>query len=286
MYAHHRTLTKRIYPRDILTKFEYDIEIRNLRPKALSGGFYPLFNERVHTYSAFNNDYLAGLLDNDGTYNLHTFANMDCRQDADHDPTADMNISLDYGKFNCLVTGQMKGFDIFRFISAFSVESPELTEDLVNKWCDYYQFHYNKVVHYYYDQTATGRDGRSPKTYAEIVVETLEKKGWTVFEEYYGAAPTHVDKHNFWNVALRNNDPVLPKFYWNKDNAKYLIESINNAGAKDGAKGIEKIKTDERNPSIDQRYTTHFSDACDMLAYFKFAQNITSSGIWLPTRMV
>jgi hypothetical protein len=269
----------------IMTKYEYDIEINNIRPKALGGGFYPLFNERIHTYTAYNNDYLAGLLDNDGTYNVHTFSNLDCRQDQDHVPTKPLDIALDYGKFNCIVTGQ-EILNIFRFISAFSVESPKLTEDLVNQWCDYYEFHQDKTVHYWYDQTATGRDGRSPKTYAEIVVETLEKRGWTVYEEYYGAAPAHVDKHNFWNIAMRNNDPSLPHFLWNKNNAKFLIESINNAAAKEGAKGIEKVKTDERNPSLDQRYTTHFSDAGDMLAYFKYAHQLSSSGLWLPTRIL
>jgi hypothetical protein len=269
----------------IMTPYEYNIEINNIRPKALSGGFYPLFNEKLHTYTAYNNDYLAGLLDNDGTYNVATFRNLDCRQDNDHYPKAPLNIALDYGKFNCIVTGQ-ETLNIFRFISAFSVESPKLTEDLVNEWCDYYEFHQDKTVHYYYDQTATGRDGRTPKTYAEIVVETLEARGWIVYEEYYGAAPMHVDKHNFWNVAMRNNDPSLPHFAWNKNNSKYLIESINNAAAKDGAKGIEKVKTDERNASIDQRFTTHFSDAGDMLAYFKYAERLSGSGLWLPTRIL
>ncbi|MBS7565088.1 hypothetical protein KHS38_11795 [Mucilaginibacter sp. Bleaf8] len=269
----------------IMTKYEYDIEINNIRPKALGGGFYPLFNEQMHTYTAYNNDYLAGLLDNDGTYNVNTFNNLDCRQDKDWYPNAPLDIALDYGKFNCIVTGQ-ETMNIFRFISAFSVESPKLTEDLVNQWCDYYEFHVDKTVTYWYDQTAVGRDGRTPKTYAEIVVETLDKRGWTVYEEYYGAAPTHVDKYNFWNIALRNNDPSLPHFAWNKNNAKYLIESINNAAAKDGLKGIEKVKTDEKNPHLDQRYTTHFSDAGDMLAYFKYAHNLSSSGLWLPSHLL
>ncbi len=267
----------------ILTKYEFDIEIRNIRPKALGGGFYPLFNERIHTYTAFNNDYLAGLLSNDGVYNLESFTNLDCRQDADHVPTLPLDISLDYGKFNCIVTAQ-ECLNICRFISAFSVESPELTVDLVNKWADYYEFNTTREVTYWYDQTATGRDGRSPKTYAEIVIDTLEGRGWTVYAEYYGAAPMHVDKHNFWNIAMRNSELSLPAFYWNRDQCKYLIESINNAAAKDGATGIEKVKLDERNAKLDQRYTTHFSDACDMLAYFKYAHRLASAGLWLPTR--
>ena len=269
----------------LLTKYEYDIEINNIRPKALSGGFYPLFNERMHTYTAFNNDYLAALLSNDGTYNAQSFIDLDCRQDDDHNPSLGLDIALDYGGFNCIVTAQDQG-NVCRFLSGLSVESPQVTEDLVNKWADYYQYNYTKEVTYWYDQTAVGHYGMSRLTYEEIVIETLEKRGWTVYTEYYGKAPDHVDKHNFWNIAMRNNEPTLPTFLWNRDNARFVVESINNAASKDGAKGIEKVKTDERNKSIDQRYTTHFSDACDMIAYFKYAHRLAGAGLWLPTRMV
>lgn len=264
----------------IMTPYEYAIEIDNIRPKALKGGFYPIFNEKIHTYTAYNNDYLAGLVDSKG-YDIASFNHLDCRQDGDHYPHAELDIALDYGKFNCIVTGQ-ESLGVFRYISAFSVESPKLTVDLVNQWCDYYQYHNNKVVNYYYDQTATGRDGRAPKTYEELVVDTLVARGWTVNRQYYGGAPTHVDKYNFWGIAMRNNDPSLPIFLWNRFNCKYLIESINNAEAKEGKKGIEKVKTGERKDSLDQRYTTHFSDAGDMLAYFKYASQLSSLGLWLP----
>jgi hypothetical protein len=268
----------------IMSLYEYAIEIDNMRPRALKGGFYPLFNEKQHTYTAFNNDYLVGLVDKNG-YSIGDFGKLDCRQDSDHYPNAPLDIALDYGKFNCIVTGQ-ETMNMFRFISAFSVESPKLTEDLVDIWCDYYHYHTDKAVYYWYDQTATGKDGRSAKTYAEIVIDALTRRGWSVYPQYFGAAAAHADKYNFWGVAMRNDSLSLPTFTWNKQNCKFLIESINNAEAKEGIKGIEKVKTDERNDALDQRYTTHFSDACDMLAYFKYAHQLKSHGIWLPTMMI
>lgn len=266
-----------------MSKYEFDIEIRNIRPKAMKGGFYPLFNENMHTYTAYNNDYLSGLMD-DG-YDATKFKELDCRQDADLSPNHELDIALDYGKFNCIVTGQ-ETLSMFRHLSGFSVESPKLTVDLVNDWCRYYRFHRTKTVHYWYDQTATGRDGRSPKTYAEIVIDTLEANGWNVITHYYGKAADHVDKYNFWNVALLNNHSQLPHFSWNKHNCKYVIESITNAEAREGANGIEKIKTDEKNDALDQRYTTHYSDCNDMLVYFKYAANIKEGLLWLPTAFV
>lgn len=267
-----------------MTPYEFNIEIRNLRPKALKGGFYPLFNEQMHTYTAFNNDYLSGLVDNG--YDPKVFKILDCRQDADLSLKDELDIALDYGKFNCIITGQEVN-GLFRHLSGFSVEytedEPKLTADLVKDWCAYYRYHYNKHVHYWYDQTATGRDGRSPKTYAEIVIDTLRSNGWAVTPHYYGKAPEHVDKYNFWNIALTNNHPRLPRFLWNKHNCKYVIESITNAEARELNNGIEKKKTDEKNDSLDQRYTTHFSDCNDMLVYFKYGHMIKEGLLWLPT---
>lgn len=270
----------------IMSLYDYNIEIENIRPRALKGGFYPLYSEDKHTYTAFNNDYLSGLIDDMGDgYDRDKFKEMDCRQDADWYPEAPLDIALDYGKFNCIVTAQ-ETLNMCRFLSGMSVDSPKLTKDLVEQWCRYYRFHTNKVVYYWHDQTSKGKDGRAPKSYSEIVIDTLVANGWEVIPCYYGKAPDHVDKYNFWAVALRNNHPMIPHFSWNRNNCKYVLISISNAGAKEGTNGIEKIKTDERNDTLDQRYTTHFSDACDMLAYFKYAHLLKETGIWLPTQIM
>lgn len=266
----------------IMSPYEYSIEIENKRPRALKGGFYPLFNEKQHTYTAFNNDFLSGLVD-DG-YDIGKFSEMDCRQDSDHYPNAPLDIALDYGQFNCIVTGQ-ETLNMFRYLSGFSAESPKMTKDLVEEWCKYYRFHQDKTVYYWHDQTAKGTDGRSPKSYAEIVIDTLIANGWTVIPMYYGRNPSHIDKYNFWAVAMRNDHFALPHFSWNKHNCKYVIESINNAEAVDGKNGIEKVKTDEKKKNLDQRYTTHFSDAMEMIAFYKYGLLIKESAIWLPTSM-
>jgi hypothetical protein len=272
-----------------MTPYEYSIEIDNVRPRALKGGFYPLFSDKDvhyggHTYSAFNDDYLLAKVDKNG-YNVEDFQSLDCRQDGDLRVNLPLDISLDYGKFSCIVTGQELGNE-FKFLSTFSVESPKLTEDLVDQWCDYYLYHFSKTVYYWYDQTAIGKDGKSPKTYAEIVIDTLTRRGWSVVPQFYGSAPAHVDKYNFWGVAMRNEHENLPRFSWNRHNCKFGIESMNNAEAKEGANGIEKVKTDERKDSLDQRYTTHFSDAIDMLAYFKYSHLLKNSGMSIPTRFL
>lgn len=268
--------------RRMLSKYDYDIEILNIRPRAMKGGFYPLFSEASHTYTAYNNDFLSGLVD-DG-YSIDKFKKLDCRQDLDHNPDRDLSIALDYGKFNCMVTGQLTLANMFRYLSGFSVdvEQKKTTKELIEDWCTYYRFNTNRHVHYYYDATAKGRSGLSVKAYYEIVIDTLRNNGWTVIPHDYGKPPDHVDKYNFWDIAFRNDHPNLPKFSLNKNNCQYVIASIEGADAREGRNGIEKIKTPETKDALDQRYTTHFSDAFDMLGYYKFGHLIKDTGIWLP----
>lgn len=274
--------------RRIMSKYEYDIEIENIRPRAVGGGFYPLFNERFHCYDDFNNDYLAGLVDNANGYSEEGFDNLDCREVYDVLLDTELDIALDYGKFCCIVTGQENFLNEFKFLSSMTpVAEGEMIETLVQRWCDYYRPHRLKRVVYWYDQTAIGKDGRSALTYADIVVETLIKNGWDVDQRYYGAAPEHHDKYKFWMIAMKNDHPALPIFKWNRTKCKYLIHSINNSAAKEGVYGPEKIKTDERKAHVDQRYTTHQGDAMDMIGYFKYSKMLdASAGLWMPARMM
>jgi len=274
--------------RRIMSKYEYDIEIENIRPRAVGGGFYPIFNERYHCYDAFNNDYLAGIVDNANGYSEEGFEDLDCREVYDVLLDTELDIALDYGKFCCVVTGQENFMNEFSYLSSITpVGEGEMIETLVQRWCDYYRPHRLRRVVYWYDQTATGKDARSPLTYAEIVINTLESNGWDVDPMYYGAAPEHHDKYKFWTIAMKNDHPSLPIFKWNKTKCKYLIHSINNSAAKEGVYGPEKIKTDERKQHVDQRYTTHQGDAMDMIGYFKYSARLESSaGLWLPARMM
>ncbi|MGJ1432892.1 hypothetical protein ACR79M_15055 [Sphingobacterium spiritivorum] len=274
--------------RRMMSKYEYDIEIENIRPRAVGGGFYPMFNEARLVSDSFNNDYLNGILDNMNGYDKSGFDNLDCREVYDVLLDTELDIALDYGKFSCVVTGQENFMYEFRFLSSITIETDgEQVETLVQRWCDYYRPHRLKRVVYWYDQTATGTDGRSPLTYAEIVIKVLQSNGWDVDPQYYGAAPAHHDKFKFWAIAMKNDHPSLPVFSWNRSKCKYLIHSINNSAAKEGPFGPEKIKTDERKSGIDQRYTTHQGDAMDMIAYFKYSARLdASAGLWLPSRMM
>lgn len=262
----------------ILMPSEYDIEINNIRPKKVVGGFYPHFDDRLHTYVKFDNDYLDGVIDNNNGYNEEAFATLDCRQDGDIFSDSPLEIAMDYGAwFNGIVTGQEDDGSSreFRFLSAMSITEGERFEDLLNKWCTYYRFHRAKTVYYHYDHTALDRDARS-ETYPEIVQRVLSSFGWTVIPMYMGQQPSHDDRYRLMGYIYKGDRPELPEVSINRHHCKYLIISLNGANVKQGRNGFEKDKTEEKNRKIDQRTTTHFSDAHDTLLMNKYARNTTS----------
>jgi len=257
----------------ILLPSEYDIEIENKRPKQVTGGFYPFFNDAIHSYVNFNNDFLDGIVDNNNGYKPEAFEHMNCLQDADLLINKPLELSMDYGGwFNGIVTGQEDDRYHFRFLTAISIDEHSSFEDMLEQWCTYYIPHREKVAYYWYDQTALDRDARS-ETYPVIVKRVLNNNGWTVIDRYIGAQPSHDDRYKLMVRLYQGNSPELPRVSINKHHCKWLIVSLNSAKAKQAGVGMEKDKLDEKNRKIDQRTTTHFSDAHDTLIMGKYAGN-------------
>jgi hypothetical protein len=255
----------------ILLPSEYAIEIENKRPTKVTGGFYPMFDDRLHTYVDFDNDYLDGIIDNAGTYNPEHFEQMDSRQDRDVIDNEPLEITMDYGAwFNGIVTCQESGH-VFRYLSAMSINESERFEDLLNKWCTYYRFHEHKTVYYWYDHTAKDTDART-ETYPIIVARVLRSYGWNVIEMDIGMQPNPEDRYRFFGYAHKGDHPNLPKFLYNRHHCKWLIISVNGANVlQSSTDGFKKDKRDEKNHAIDQRTTTHFSDAHDTITMGKYA---------------
>jgi hypothetical protein len=258
----------------LLKQSEYDIEIANIRPKKITGGFYPMFDDRLSTYTSFNNDYLDGIISNSNGYRPEDFESLTSLQDGDVQFDQPLEISMDYGAwFNGIVTGQEYG-NTFHFLSAISINENDRFEDLLNRWCTYYRFHQDKTVYYWYDHTAKDTDSRTEQ-YPVIVERVLRSYGWTVIDMYIGKQPNPEDRYKFWGYAHKGDHPNLPRFMYNRHHCKWLIISINGANVRQGRNGFEKDKSDETNHNIDQRTTTHFSDAMDTLALGKYGDNVS-----------
>jgi hypothetical protein len=259
--------------RRILPEIVFRTSILGERIIQVANGFYGLFDANIHGYDAFDYAYLDSQ-----DYNFEKLTNIDCRQDADLNQEWPLDIACDYGaSINTVVVGQgYEGRDEeeLRYVNALFVKHPDRIQDLATKFCDYYSTYKNKHVYYYYDHTAVGTDaGRSTPLYM-LFVEVLEARGWQVTPIYIGQAPLHHGKYILWQMALKGDDPRLPKPRFNKTNCKYLIISMEQAEVTTGKTGFEKDKRNEKNKALPQEETTHFSDAADTLYFGKYAERL------------
>lgn len=264
----------------LMSPQEYEIEILNIRPKGILGGFYPFFDERRHSYNAYNDSFLEKLIGEN--YLAENFKNLDCKQDLSPEsqhPDISLEIAADYGSwFNGIVTGQeRKDINRFRVLSAMSHNETKLFEDVVSDWCNYYRSHPTKHVYYYYDHTAIGTDGRTLERYYDIMIRVLKGHGWEVTDVYIGKVPDYSERYEFFGRAHRGMEQDVPLVEYHKHNCKWLIVSIQNAGVRQGKNGFEKDKRDEQYHEIDQRTTTHFSDAHDTLIFGKYKRAVARS---------
>lgn len=260
----------------LMTDLQYNAEILCIRPESVENGFYPSFNEELHTYDASNINYLFGL----GS-NVNELKQNNCKSDSDLRPDTPIDIACDWGaNFNCVVCGQdaVLGNE-YKILNALFVKSPHTLRELAAKFCDYYATHSKKRVNFYYDHTAMFKDASRVTTFADEFTKCLIDRGWEVNRQYIGQAPSHASRHLFFDSVFRENGlRNLPKVIFNKNNCSNLIVSIQQAGALDGKDGIQKDKRPERKQNQRHEELTHFTDAFDTLVFFKFKHRTNRIG--------
>jgi hypothetical protein len=232
-----------------LSEYERDVAIFNEDPSKSENGFYPALSEK-HKYK-------------------EPYAN------AGYDITAPMIIALDYQAAIApldacqLVKLPWEQKITLNFVNEFYAEHPEGLEDAVEKFCNHYSGHRNKLVYYVYDNTAIGRRV-SAKKVKDIVVESLTQKNWAVSEIYTGQALDHVDRYQKIKQRMEEKNNEFYPFRFNKDRCRFTLLSLQGAGTKISNGKTKKNKDYEnvvKYPKIDQRTTTHFSEVVDQIDY-------------------
>ncbi|RIV20534.1 hypothetical protein DYU11_21045 [Fibrisoma montanum] len=246
--------------REKLPPFIFDTAILNRRPFLSENPFYPDLDD-CHFYdlidygfvNSLNTDQFGkGLLD-------------DSRKDLDVDKYRPLDVALDYGaKINTLVVGQPSGRE-YRMLKELYVRTPERVQDLARLFCRYYRHHPTRTVNYFYDHTAIGTSPISDVSAMEVFADYLGREGWNVEHQYIGHTPTPEHRYELWGRALRGGDAQIYRAMFNRENTEFLRISMQQAQIKQGSQRFEKDKSDEKNLSLDQRETTHFSDAVDTL---------------------
>jgi hypothetical protein len=238
--------------------FEFDTQILNKKPIKLEDGFYPDLDEEKHGYFSYDYQYLDKL-----QYDFQKLNVNDCRRDADVDTNLSIHISLDYNRrIFPLVAGQLRPNEL-RIINAFHVLYPLKTKDVLQQFVDYYRFHKNKTIYYWYDHTAIAEQDYTPV--ADSVVKYLESKGWRVIRMYIKHGLTHEARYRMFGHLLAEDGVYNKILRFNRENCKYLFLSMFQAGAELRKDGFGKNKKPETDPKFPAEEATHYSEALDVM---------------------
>jgi len=254
-----------------LNPYVFKTAILSLFIDQTEGAFYSAFDDKLHTYTSYDNSYLNKYRDNDGSIawrEAEAHSN-NCNQDADINPEQPLFIALDANiNINWLIVGQPDyEKKIFKTLKSFFVKHPRMLPELCNEFCDYYHNLHNKEVVFYFDQTfLQGRSANSSESFYDTIHRIISERGFYVTDTYIGQAWKHEDKHREIDLAFKGIKNLFPKF--NEINNEILIAALNRTGTRVGLTGWGKDKSTEKEPDSETNpveLRTDGTDAWDTL---------------------
>lgn len=250
-----------------MSPVRYLIEVMNKRIRQFGNLFYPSLKDHHFYTDSYEYSYIDKL-----GFDI-TDDKKDSRWDKDCDPNAPLNISHDWGAFNCITVDQEDAKENeVRFINYMHVSHPNILDDLAKKFCKYYGHHRNKTVHQWGDKSGNNKVGNAKLTNFDQFAAILRKNGWRVVRGAIGDVE-HISRHNFINKLHREEDPRLPRIRYNANNCKDLRIALESAPMKNE----KKDKSSENNPSIKPQHATHGTDAHDYRLWWGLNNRIKDS---------
>jgi hypothetical protein len=256
-----------------MTDHVFEISVLNKRARKPLESFYPNFDILLHTYNMFDYNYLGSIkLD----YKKDSYT-PNCLQDGDINPDMPIDVALDCGgTINVLTCGQFQG-NVYRVLKGFHVKPPLKVSDLAKQFVTYYEPHKTKEIRVIHDQTDIPTNAVTEIIPIDSFMDVLKQSGWLVIPDYRGAVPSYMSRFNLINNLLSESVKTRPRIRINKHHCDDLIISIESTELKQGKTGYEKEKKYERNKTIAQEHTTHYSDSFDKLVYFSLIDQVRYS---------
>ena len=276
---------------NIMDKLSFMVEILNRKADTVDNAYYRLEDRHLY-YNAYNDSYLRDLGENTG-YNWQMLREAnDCRTDLDCDLRRPLELSADWGSAaSFLLVHQEKGIDfsskvltktpVHNCINEFFVRRNDKSEDtevntIADKFCDYYRYHILKEVVFFRDRYGDIKTANSKKTYNEMFIDRLTRRGWKVQQRVHpGAEPPQHDKFLLWQYILAEQDERFPTVRINATRCPKLIISMQNTGVTEDSRGrFAKDKSSERRKSVAPEEATHFGDAMDKCIWTKYGERL------------
>ena len=223
-------------------------------------GFYSSMREG-HKYNASDFEYLDEL----GMERIvedSMGAELDSRSDKDINPYVPISIGMDYGaNINWIVAGQPSGRRL-NILKSFYVKFERKIPALIDDFCQYYTFHRNKKVIFYYDSTALGANyAVNEQDFHWVICHEFERHGWEVQDVYLGNPMRHDEKYLLINQGFAGKQRLMP--FINRQNNDDLILALQTAGISKGRNGFHKRKDGEKKPETEEDLFEHRTDGTD-----------------------
>lgn len=281
----------------------FAISILNQKSVKINDGFYANLDiENVHGYTpetcpALQAAELVKTATNGGTdtetYNSYDFDRLssvnDCTGDGDCADSLPLYVAMDYNaNINWICTGQvytvgMSGSgeipdltsvgstEALHYLSSLFVKNEQMLQDLVHKWCRYYEPHRlkNNEVTYFYDSTAKQRGyAVTREDFKDVVIAIMEQHGWNVTPIDMGVPMAHDEKYKVLNEALAGLS--YPAIRINVENNDAVIVALENAEVLKVGNSFKKYKAGEKlsetaDGAVPYEFRTDGTDAFDSL---------------------
>lgn len=274
------------------------IEILNWIIDTVENNYYAIDNAKHIYYDAQNEGFIHAFAQKTN-YDFKQLEKIDSRFDLDCDPHKPIEIVPDWGaKIALFSVGQERSFNYVThiiepvdcIINEFYVkpDSPGVMNDeLVDNFCNYYQYHGCKEIVYFRDRYGDHRQPNAPnsKPYNEQAIERFARHGWKVItRQHKGMEPPHHEKYLLWANIFKSDNPKFPKVIINGRNCKYTLISMRNASVKEKDGRFEKDKSSEASKTILPEEATHFSDAVDKRIWIKYGDRLTNKSSFIEPR--
>lgn len=257
------------------SQIHYDAEIKNIRPKKTTKGFYPSLDPKKHYYRyAYDNLYLQEVGVNAKKKDFN------CKQDTDYMRSKSLIVTIDWGNIMTMTVSQDQG-ERYCCLKTFYVTSPKIIDDLIDEeFAPYYEpmKKGNNVIEFYYDRNGNSKTPNSKLTFAEQAGAAFKRNGWKViYKTRKHENPPHNQKFIVLNYILKYGGiKGLPVVEINENNCPDLIISLENAPAMEGNQPntIVKDKRSEKSKTTPQEHATHFSDTFDIPLYWRYHKQV------------
>ena len=244
-----------------LTPLTFQTSILCQRIGIAKDGFYSSMREK-HKYDASDMEFLDSVAENFYDINSDVSTALDARADKDINTLAPICIGMDYNaNINWIVAAQPSGRRL-NILKSFYVKFERKIPALIDDFCQYYAFHQNKTVIFYYDTTALGSNyAVNEQDFRWVVIHEFERHGWNVIDIYIGNPMRHDEKYLLINQGFAGKQRLMP--FFNRQNNDDLILAVQAAGVTRGRNGFHKDKGGEKLAETEEDLLEHRTDGTD-----------------------